>query len=376
MYRKRLCAWIIGLCFSVGAGQASAEELYLRVVDVGNALCVVIKAPGGGRMLYDAGNVNGSNCLKAVKSIIGADDIDLVVLSHSDADHIGELPAILGEYKGRVSQLVHTRHPATSDIYGDVIAAIEDPITRPLQVRDLAIRKNARGEHIEIGQHELPNTNEPLAGRPRAPAWTLPLGDARVTFVAGWDNWPGPIDGMDDSEMNNVVSIVVRIDYGGHSVLLTGDTIGRTGEPGEPARACLGAEKWMVDNAAPLIDADVLIGQHHGGDNSSARCFIEAVSPRYVVFPAGHVTKYMHVRLTAARRFTGDGIPGFTMITPGGRMFQSDRGDDQGALEWSPQRIAGCSDLPGDDDIEVFISDRPETDPRVRYRTANGACRR
>ena len=372
---RRLFAGLVAAFGVWSATPTLAEELYVRVVDVGNALCVVVRAPGEGYMLYDAGNTSGDHCLKAVKSIVGDAPLDLVVLSHADADHIGELAPILTAYKGRVKQLVHTGHVGPSDTYDEAMKAIAAAETRPAAVRDLAIRRNARDEHIEVGEHELPNTNEPVAGAPRAAAWSVPLGAATVTFVAGWDNWPGPIDGMDDSEMNNVISIVVRIDYGGHSVLLTGDTIGRTGEKNEAWDSCIGAEAWMVKNAAPLIDAEVLIGQHHGGDNSSARCFVQAVTPRFVVFPAGHVWNYKHVRLSAARRYTGDTLPKAKMITPGGRMFQSDRGDDQGDLEWSPQRVAGCTDMAGDDDVEVFVPDQAAKRIRVRYRTPNGPCR-
>jgi hypothetical protein len=37
------------------AGEAQAAEAVLRVVDVGNALCVVAKIPGDHFMLYDDG---------------------------------------------------------------------------------------------------------------------------------------------------------------------------------------------------------------------------------------------------------------------------------------------------------------------------------
>lgn len=346
---------------ALAPGPIMAGELYARVVDVGNALCVVVRAPEGATMLYDAGNYTGAHCLAAVRDIVGSDDIDLVVLSHSDADHIGELAAILEAYQGRVARLVHTGRPGTSGIVWPAAkAAIESLTTRPREVRSLEA-------------DPLPNVLDPPTGVARAEPWSIALGSAKVTFVAGWRDWPYPVGELDDGELNNVVSIVVRVEYGGKSLLLTGDTIGRIGKANEDPETCLGAEAWMVANASPLIDADVLVGQHHGGDNSSARCFIKAVSPRYVVFPAGSA-RYRHVRLSTARRYTGDSIPGAEMLVPGGRMFQSDRGDDQGATEWSPQRIANCRDKAGDDDIEIFLSDTPGVDARVRYRTRRNRC--
>ena len=49
----------------------------------------------------------------------------------------------------------------------------------------------------------------------------------------------------------------------------------------------------MVEMAPVItIDSDVMIAPHHGGGNGSSTKFIEAVSPKYVIFPAGHHMRY------------------------------------------------------------------------------------
>jgi hypothetical protein len=64
----------------------------------------------------------------------------------------------------------------------------------------------------------------------------------------------------------------------------TADTVGR--RLGDDDTACKDAEKVMVDrhNAgqAPLA-SDVLVAPHHGGNNGSSACFIQAVAPQFVV---------------------------------------------------------------------------------------------
>ena len=80
-------------------------------------------------------------------------------------------------------------------------------------------------------------------------------------------------------------SIVVRIDYKGRSVLFTGDRVGKrlTDDDG----ACKDAEKVMVDRhtgGEVSIKADVLVASHHGGNNGSAACFIQAIDPQFVIF--------------------------------------------------------------------------------------------
>jgi competence protein ComEC len=93
----------------------------------------------------------------------------------------------------------------------------------------------------------------------------LTFGDVRLECV-----WP--LMGAGDSrisggeEINNM-SIVVRLDYGEHSSLLTGDLY-------------VDGEKWMmerVDNA--LLDVDFLKVPHHGYNTSSSVALLETVSP-------------------------------------------------------------------------------------------------
>ncbi len=339
------------------APAAGNGEVYMRVVDVGNALCVVVKVPGKHYMLYDAGNFNTKQCAAAVREIVGNDKLDLVVLSHSDADHIGEIPAILPTYPP--AKLVYTGRAGTSaKLWPKVISAIE------------TVEDNGRAH----GQNPVRNLQlEPLPNTlsPQQKPLEIPLGDAKVAFAAGWNDWPyGDEDGagMSAAERNNVISIVAKFTYAGRSVILTGDTIGR--EIDDAPDACRYAEKWMVTKGNVKLKSDVLIGEHHGGDNSSSRCFIEAVAPDYVVFSAGHVKSFAHPRAAAANRYLNDPVHPITAD----HILRTDRGDDQGEKEWDYGREAGCVDKAGDDDIEIFIPEDPAKQIRVQYRSPAKPC--
>jgi hypothetical protein len=78
-----------------------------------------------------------------------------------------------------------------------------------------------------------------LQSVPLVPGRTIPLGEATVTLVAGWKDWTAA--GPTEPERRNAISVVVRLDYGGRSILLTGDTIGRRLK--DPNDACKDAEK-------------------------------------------------------------------------------------------------------------------------------------
>jgi len=306
-----------------------AEDVHLRTVDVGNGLCVVIHVPGGHSMLFDAGD-KGTYCRSAVAELIPEDRIDLIVLSHSDADHIGELPEILqGKHAGTIV------YPG--DHHLEDTQAIRDEVT--------AI--NSAGG---IGTRVWNLAATPLPDPDAQGRRVFMLGEARVTLVAGWSNGDMTIGTgeapLPKPEHNNALSIVARVEYRGHAVLLTGDTVGRF--RGNPGTACAYAERIMTGNAATWpIASDVLIGQHHGGDNASSNCFIRAVKPRFVVFSAGH-KGFHHPTQAAADRFIANGV------NPD-NMLRTDRGDDEGKGEWQYGDIRGCEDQPGDDDVDIWL---------------------
>jgi competence protein ComEC len=270
-------------------------------------------------MVYDAGHWNGRHCIGAVRELVAGDTIDLLVISHSDADHLGDGARILAEKNVRYTILAG--EPRTTATWRSFTGALADQV-------------KAGGSVFN------------LQSMPLVPGTTLSIGEAIVTLVAGWPRWDGP--GLTASERLNAISIVVRLDYRGRSVLFTGDTVGRRLTDDDDA--CKDAEKVMVDrhNAGEVsLKSDVLIAAHHGANNGSAACFIAAVDPQFVIFSAGHA--HQHPTHAAATRFINHGIPVE-------RMFRTDFGDDEpGGLEWKEGSVPSCRDPAGDDDIEIAL---------------------
>jgi competence protein ComEC len=176
-------------------------------------------------------------------------------------------------------------------------------------------------------------------------------------MVAGWHKPPPDWSLSETSgEYKNAGSIVVRLQYKDKSILFTGDTVGR--HIGGPEDTCIAAEKFMLEGASVIkLDSDVLIAPHHGADNASSPCFIQAVTPEYVVFSAGH--KFKHPTSKAAGRYLPSGVKKEN-------MFRIDRGDDEGVEEWDYGRVPGNVDPAGDDDVDILI--RPDGSIVVEYR--------
>lgn len=309
------------------AGDPIGPGAFVRVADIGVGLCVIARASTGRVLVYDAGK--GRHCRKSLDALLpdGA-PIALLVLSHNDSDHIDGAPALLsGRHAERVLWVGHDRE-------GGVIKRLED-----------ALRKVARdgGEVIALNE------------TPVAPGARFDVDDLAVTFVAGWGE---DIFGLHGGEALNAKSIVIRLAYGDDSVLLTGDTMGKREGP-QYREDCDYAEADMVTRAAAVpLASTVMTAPHHGGDDGSALCFIAAVDPTYVVFPAGNNASYRHPRKSSALRYRSHGIPNT-------HMFRTDRGDDEGPLEWGWLRRQGHRDPVGDDHVDIHL--RGDGDPAICY---------
>lgn len=310
---------------AMAALEVDPEDVYIRIVDVGAGLCAIIRIPRGRFMVYDAGHWNGRQCINAVRELVTTDTIDLMVISHSDGDHLGDGARILAEK--RVKQVILAGEPRPTDAWNDLVNALAEEVKEGGSVYNL--------QSVAL-----------------VPGTTLPLGEAVVTLIAGWPVWTDP--GPTASERRNAISVVVRLEYRGRSVLFTGDTVGR--RLGDVDDACKDAEKVMVDrhNSGEVsITSDVLIASHHGATNGSATCFIKAIDPQFVIFPAGH--DHNHPTFGAATRFLTHGL------TPD-RLFRTDFGDDEtepaadeGRSEWKVNSVSGCRDPAGDDDVEIAL---------------------
>ena len=82
---------------------ALAQEVRTRVIDVGPGHASITKMPGPHYMVFDAGLVTRSDYIVTqMKELMGTDRvIDLLIISHTDSDHLGAIPAIFDAFEVR-----------------------------------------------------------------------------------------------------------------------------------------------------------------------------------------------------------------------------------------------------------------------------------
>ncbi|MCC6545733.1 MBL fold metallo-hydrolase [Candidatus Sumerlaeota bacterium] len=312
------------------------DSAFVRIADIGAGLCCVVAINDGGvvrYMIYDAGmwTDEGKPSFQAIRDIIPeGSEVELMVLSHSDADHISAVDEICAAY--RIKRVLRTGDQRTSKSWKVAMDSIANEVET-----DHCVDLN------------LATTEFPFGA-------TYQFGDAYVTFVYGLSE-PKPewVPNMSNAEKNNAISIVVRLVYDGRAVLFTGDTVGRhilaPHEYTDFAEADMVAQSDIIP-----IRSDVIIAPHHGADNGSSAGFIKAVKPRYVVFSCGD--HYHHPRNAVVQRYRKDaGVREKN-------FFRTDRGDDEGddqpgEEDWTGGHGKYSDNVEGRDAVDILIQKKP-----------------
>ena len=244
-------------------------RLELTVLDVGQGDSLFVVSPGGKTLLIDAGGAFGGfpgheehNGVdpgeEAVSPYLwsrGFQKLDVVALTHAHQDHLGGLTAILDNF--RVAKLWIGR-----EVSSPALARLEEL---------------ARARNIAI-EHEL---------RGKSFGWDGVDGDFLWPEIAPEEVAP--------SAKNND-SLVLRLRYGGRSILLPGDAEKQV------------EREILSENSAEAMHSDVLKIGHHGSKNSTTPEFLAAVQPLVGIISAGEDNPYGHPSPEILERLQNAGV--------------------------------------------------------------------
>lgn len=210
------------------------RHFMIAFLDVGQGDSIYIQAPNGNDMLIDGGPSEG--VLRELSKVtdVSNRDLDVVIATHPDKDHIGGLVSVFDRY--------------------EVSYFLDPGVENDTQVhKELQKRVAAEAEYV-------------LARK----GMKIHLGKDAVVDVLYPDR---EIRG----DTNNA-SVVVRVSYKETDILLTGDA-GR------------GVERYLLGEN---IESEILKAGHHGSKTSSDPLFLEKVLPLYTIVSAGAGNRYGH----------------------------------------------------------------------------------
>ena len=224
----------------------------VTVVDVGQGSAVLVRTRNH-LLLHDAGpqysrdSEAGTRVLLPLLRAQATRQIDLLMLSHRDADHVGGAAALLAALPVRaLSSSLEAAHP---------LRAGETPHTRC----EAGQQWQWDGVHFAV-LHPSAQDYERPALKPNAMSCVLRVADAQ-----------------------------------GRSLLLTGDI--------EAAQ-----EAQMLSGGEASLRSTVLVVPHHGSKTSSTAAFIAAVAPAVAVVQAGYRNRFGHPAPEVQARYAQQGI--------------------------------------------------------------------
>jgi competence protein ComEC len=233
---------IAGLLAWLAVLQLPDGKLHVTFLNVGQGDAIFIITPTGRQILIDGGP-SPTRLTSALGRAMPFWDraIDVIVLTHSDADHITGLEEVLERF--RVDMWLDSGYTTDNEIYAQCQSTMKGKGT---------IRRSVMaGDRLELEPGILLEVLNP-PNRPES----------------------NPEASANDS------SVVARLTWLRTSFLLTGDL--------ETA-----GEQWLIRSGSPIA-ANVLKVSHHGSAGSTTSEFLATVDPSYAVISVGAENRFGH----------------------------------------------------------------------------------
>lgn len=117
----------LGITFSPITSNATApKSIKVHYIDVGQGDSIYIKAPNGEDIVIDGGNKGKGNAVVSYLKKQKVDDIEVLISTHPDADHIGGLDEVINAFK--VENVYAPKVSNSTQAYKDFLNAVKKKI--------------------------------------------------------------------------------------------------------------------------------------------------------------------------------------------------------------------------------------------------------
>lgn len=273
-----------------------AGQFAVMAVDVGQGTAVLVRTAHH-TLLFDAGPKVGAaldageRTLLLLLRALGIGSLDVLMISHEDADHTGGAASLLRQM----------------------------PVARLLS--SLGARHALRAQVDREGT--LPRHEPCLAGL----SWHWDGVQFDVLHPEA-----GELAQAEAARASNEVSCVLKVSAAGHapvSMLLTGDI-----EAEQEAK--------LVARAGQALRSTVLVAPHHGSQTSSTTAFLQAVQPRQIVVQAGRRNRYGHPSPAVLARYEAMGLAWVASPACGAYLWRSDESVSGGQASAASPLVGAC----------------------------------
>ncbi|HEX2311349.1 MAG TPA: DNA internalization-related competence protein ComEC/Rec2, partial [Vicinamibacterales bacterium] len=254
----------------------SDPRLRVTVLDVGQGDATVIQLPSGRAVLVDAGGLGGTARFDVGERVVapalwqlGVRRLEVLALTHGDADHVGGAAAIVEAFRPRE---IWEGVPVPADPALSSLAALAD-------TRHIAWRRVQAGDLLR---------------------------DGAVTIRV----WHPPPPDWERQRVRNDDSLVLEVRYGDVSLVL----------PGDIGTAIEGALLAQISD----VPIRILKAAHHGSASSSSKAFLGALRPQTVIVSCGRGNLFGHPHPAVLARYRASGAQIYRTDEQGAITIETD----------------------------------------------------
>lgn len=238
-------------------------EMAIHFIDVGQGDSTFIDF-GNTEILIDAGTSAYGGMVSSYIANYVDGDIEYVIGTHMDSDHIGGMPAVLDRYRCQTIMDSGERDKSTTAAANFINAAINEGTTY--------------------------------------------VGDYDVTYNLGYGATLRIIETGDDYSNSNDNSVVCLLRYNDFSAIFTGDM----------------SSSAEISNLSKFSDVNVLKAGHHGSNTSSSQAFLNVTRPEVAVISAAKGNSYGHPHIETLQRLFGIGASVYGTFKSGSIVVTTD----------------------------------------------------
>ncbi|MEG6585804.1 DNA internalization-related competence protein ComEC/Rec2 [Dendrosporobacter sp. 1207_IL3150] len=262
---------ITAICLSALLYLNYPRPASVHFIDVAQGDATLVKTPHGRAILIDTGGLAGQSSFDIGEKVVlpylrhyGVQTLDYLILTHGHQDHAGGAEAI----------------------------------AKKISIKNILLARE--GYSVSI-QKLLKNSS----GYTVIPAYTgqnIILDGVFIEVIYAADS--------QSKTVNNEASNVIRITYGQHSFLITGDLE-------------VSGESVILDSGSHIKSTVLKVG-HHGAKTSTSPEFLHAVLPQYAVISVGANNRYGHPNKEVLQLLKDHEIEVYRTDKNGAIVFETD----------------------------------------------------
>jgi competence protein ComEC len=265
----------VGIAFVPSRPHLRAGMMEMTTIDVGQGDSILLVTPEGRALLIDAGGLPqwmhsdfdlGEQVVSSYLWNRGIDHLDVVVITHPHADHLGGMPAVIANF-----------HPRELWLSIDKPVGALVPIVAQAQRAGMTVSVKKEGDQFDYG------------------------GVHFHMLAPGRDQVTGSMRPNDDC-------LVFTATFRGTTALLEGD-------------AERPAEQRVVEQHPEAV---LLKVAHHGSASGTSADLLSTVHPRYAVISVGARNVYGHPRREVLERLQQAGVKTYRTDEEGAVSFYLD----------------------------------------------------